>query len=703
MQRRSNLFGGNTNFKTSLAISAIVLACLLVFIISQILKLQSSGNEIVINLQETKKINTLLSNLILIEEKFEDKNLDIQFLDSIKTENNQILKQLKNKKTELSNYISNQSEFYKLMEYNLFNPDSLNSSLKMPLAKRTKEIKKELLYWYSKEVDASTKKFDRDNSLFTTIFIASTIIGFVILGLSILKIIEARATINEKSKILDSILENTNDIANFYEPIFNSKNEVKDFKITYASKTNLSLTDLPYNSIVGKRLSEAYPFMAIPSLFNQLVSAYENQQYFEKTIEVPVDDKIRYFKARYVPVKGGLQIMITELTSLYTKQEELETTNSDLALTNQLFHEAEEVADLASFVWYLHRDYSMMSDNIYRILGHKPQSFDMSAARFREFTHPDDLKFYDQEIDNAVKHNKPIDFTFRVITKDNITKHLYAKGHYSERNDESIMVGVVHDVTERIKNETTLEAQNLELKRQNTELDSFNRVASHDLQEPLRKIQMFISRVNDESENYFTEKSQSYFNKIESAATRMRDLINNLLAFSRIDNKDYKFETVDTKEIFENVLDTFSESIGDTTINLNQDNLPTLTCIPFLLEQLFTNIIGNAIKYKSKDRKTKITITCNKISKSEVLENFDKKYNIYFVFNITDNGIGFNQADGEKIFKLFQRLHSKSDYAGTGLGLAICEKIVAKHNGYISAKGVKNKGATFTIYLPKKP
>ena len=341
-----------------------------------------------------------------------------------------------------------------------------------------------------------------------------------------------------------------------------------------------------------------------------------------------------------------------------------------------------------------------MSDNVFRILGFEPQSFRMSAAKFREFTHPEDLVEYDNQIRHAVENKRPIDFVFRVIANDDQIKYLYTRGDFGEREGKEIMVGVIQDITENKGVEQKLKSRNIELIQRNAELDSFNRVASHDLQEPLRKIQMFISRINNLEAENLSEKGKTYFYKIEKASIRMRSLIDNLLALSRIDNKNYEYELVDLNSVINEVLDIFSETIDDLGIHITIDNLPEINAIPFLMEQLFTNLIGNAIKYKSDKKSIKINIEYSKVHIKQIPQEFIKTHNYYHCIKIMDNGIGFNQGENSRIFELFHRLHSKNEYSGTGLGLAICKKIVLKHHGHIYATGIPDKGSIFTIYLP---
>ncbi|MBR9845494.1 MAG: PAS domain-containing protein [Algicola sp.] len=664
--------------------------------------MQKSGEVIAKNIQETRSLHQLIFNLKDVESNYYKSNLNQSYIDSIETVNASLIKTLDRNYKVYDSFQMNHKALYSHLNVYLSYEDTsenLEESISKYFLKGSK-YKRDLIDEHEEKLKSDIGNFEALNKAKPTLFILATLLAMLIIILSLYKLYVAKKIINEKSSVLDSILENTNDVAIFYEPIYDGSDNVRDFKITYASKTNMSITDLADDNIIGKRASKLFPFLKKSDLFKQLINAFENQEIFEKVIEVSIKNKDRSFKVRYIPIETGLQVIVTELTELYANQKKLETFNKELFLKNKLFHEAEEAAKLGSYVWYVDEDFSQMSDNVFRILGFEPQSFRMSAAKFREFTHPEDLVEYDNQIRHAVENKRPIDFVFRVIANDDQIKYLYTRGDFGEREGKEIMVGVIQDITENKGVEQKLKSRNIELIQRNAELDSFNRVASHDLQEPLRKIQIFISRINNLEAENLSEKGKTYFYKIEKASIRMRSLIDNLLALSRIDNKNYEYELVDLNSVINEVLDIFSETIDDLGIHITIDNLPEINAIPFLMEQLFTNLIGNAIKYKSDKKSIKINIEYSKVHIKQIPQEFIKTHNYYHCIKIMDNGIGFNQGENSRIFELFHRLHSKNEYSGTGLGLAICKKIVLKHHGHIYATGIPDKGSIFTIYLP---
>jgi light-regulated signal transduction histidine kinase (bacteriophytochrome) len=256
------------------------------------------------------------------------------------------------------------------------------------------------------------------------------------------------------------------------------------------------------------------------------------------------------------------------------------------------------------------------------------------------------------------------------------------------------------DITNQIHAEQNLRNRNLQLKRSNDELESFNRVASHDLQEPLRKIQMFLSRFFDTEKVEFSRKGQEYLGRVNKAAERMQSLIVNLLAYSRIDSTNDNFEEVDLNLILNKVKEDLALPIKETRVKIRQDVLPTIRGVPFQIEQLFLNLLSNALKYRKEVAQPKIIIKFEEVHRRQIEEDFIKASRNYYKILVRDNGIGFDPANANKIFEVFQRLHQKTEYSGTGIGLAICKKIVENHLGHIHATGEPGEGSTFIMYFP---
>jgi signal transduction histidine kinase len=247
------------------------------------------------------------------------------------------------------------------------------------------------------------------------------------------------------------------------------------------------------------------------------------------------------------------------------------------------------------------------------------------------------------------------------------------------------------------------EMRAIELLNANKELQAFNFVSSHDLQEPLRKIQTFVSiMMKDEKEN-MTEAGKRNMERVHGAATRMRQLIEDLLAFSRLSSVERQFEMTDLHLILEDVKSELKDTIYEKQAIIEAIGLLPVNIVVFQFRQLIYNLISNALKFSVPHQPTRITIETCIIKYNDVklrnLNSLPQKCD-YWSMSIKDNGIGFEAEFSERIFVMFQRLHRSDEYAGTGIGLAIVKKIVDNHNGIIIAKGDLNKGATFEIYIP---
>lgn len=245
-----------------------------------------------------------------------------------------------------------------------------------------------------------------------------------------------------------------------------------------------------------------------------------------------------------------------------------------------------------------------------------------------------------------------------------------------------------------------IEKKNCELERMNTELQSFVYVASHDLQEPLRKIHTYTDIILGREKALLSDVTKDYVTRIQTSVTRGQLLINDLLMYSRTNNVEQIFQVADLHEMLKSVEDDFNELLNKKNGKITVTHLPKLRVIPFQIRQVFQNLISNALKYSSPDRALIIDITCETLSGAEIKESGLSALETYCHIAITDNGIGFESQYKEKIFEMFQRLHGRSEYSGTGIGLALVKKILDNHKGAITASSVVGKGSTFNIYLP---
>lgn len=248
----------------------------------------------------------------------------------------------------------------------------------------------------------------------------------------------------------------------------------------------------------------------------------------------------------------------------------------------------------------------------------------------------------------------------------------------------------------KLSAEKKLIEKNISLQKMNSELEAFNYISSHDLQEPLRKIQLFTDTIEREEMNNLSEKGKTAFQKIKNSAFRMQNLISDLLIYSKTKFDERKFVVKDLNEIVKDVIEDLTDEFENKNVFFDIKDLGKLSVIEFQFRQLLYNLINNSLKFASPERNLVITISA-KITNG-VLEKLSPLTK-YYQITIADNGIGFDQSYNEKIFGLFQALHTKP-VKSTGIGLTIVKRIVENHNGFIKAEGILNEGAKFDIFVP---
>jgi PAS domain S-box-containing protein len=348
--------------------------------------------------------------------------------------------------------------------------------------------------------------------------------------------------------------------------------------------------------------------------------------------------------------------------------------------------------------WDLRKNTVYFSPRWEKILGYAEAEFEQSLKAWFSHQYPQDLKNLKATI-NAHLQGQTLYFQHehRMIRKDGTDCWVMCRGS-AVRDAQGTpyrMAGSMTDISDRKAATQQLARQTEELARSNQELEQFAYIASHDLQEPLRKIEAFGDRLKRKYDTTLDEQGHDYLARMQNAAGRMRTLIQDLLAFSRVTTQTRGFAPLSLSTLLQEVLGDLEIRIQETHAQVMVGDLPTLEADTLQMRQLFQNLIGNALKFQQPGMPPIVSIQCNQETSLEP----DSAPSFCHI-TVADNGIGFDEKYLDRIFKVFQRLHGRNEYEGTGIGLAVCAKIVERHGGQLTAQSTPNQGATFIISLP---
>jgi two-component system CheB/CheR fusion protein len=392
------------------------------------------------------------------------------------------------------------------------------------------------------------------------------------------------------------------------------------------------------------------------------------------------------FELSIEPVPEGLFILSMDITERKKYLDELKQSQVELA-------KAQKIARLSKWEWNVKTGIENPAPDMLELIGWLPgPSF--STAEFLNLIDQEDRGQFEKEMQVALENGTNLNCEFRINPPGGQKKYFHITGEIYSSPEAQGFKGTIQDVTELKRSEAMLKQLNvnlekraLELRASNTELERFAFVASHDLQEPLRMVSSFLSLLETETEGQLDEAAKEYIHYAVDGAERMKKLIQALLEYSRLGVSNENRTDVDCNEVVWEVRNLLDLNIRESGAILQVQSLPTVRAVESQLQQLFQNLISNALKYKG-NRQPQIEVGC-------IEEAAQWK------FYVKDNGIGIDPKYFEKIFIIFQRLHDKREYSGTGIGLAICKKIVEKHGGTIWVESQSSQGTTFFFTIPK--
>lgn len=392
----------------------------------------------------------------------------------------------------------------------------------------------------------------------------------------------------------------------------------------------------------------------------------------------------------------------------WVELDKLFTLDNNIRLYHETFLEAEKFMHQGYWEIDLQHNKMFWSDGVYRLFGYKTKEerevLELTRETINLHLSEEDARIHDDDWLNILKDKHCYLRELEINTFDGRKKRLetFGKVFRDESNKPVKVTGITREITKLREYESALQIKVNELSRSNKELEDFAFMASHDLQEPLRKLSSFGEKLQDSASNLLTDEHRNYLGRMLRATENMKHLIDSLLNFSLITQNEKKFEKVDLDHILKQVMNEQELKIEETRAVFDITTLPTVEAVGPQMKQLFNNLLHNALKFSSKGQQPKIKISCYDLYPEEQ-ENAGLRTDVnYYKIVITDNGIGFEPRETEQIFKIFKRLHAKYEYSGSGIGLAICRKIVDYHHGIIYAEGNPGKGASFTILLPER-
>ena len=452
----------------------------------------------------------------------------------------------------------------------------------------------------------------------------------------------------------------------------------------------------PTYAIVEKIIAPEY----VKKFAKELSHAVNNKTSFAAEYQIVQPNGVR----RYVLGQGYFSVKENKLVGTVQDITELKEATLKLRRNETLMREGEAVSQNGSWEWRNDDEVIFWSEEMFNIHGFLPHATIITRQTYIDFIHPEDIDFVSNKFTQAKREHSSFKISYRIIRPNNEVRFVSTTAKY--KADESgsgfAFLGNTQDVTVLREVERKLEEKINELNISNNDLEQFAYVASHDLQEPLRKIRAFGDRLKTKFSDTVSEEGQDYIARMQNAAERMQTLIDDLLTFSKATRETKEFQEVDLNVVFEKVIQDLDYRIETTGAVVNLAVTDHVDGTAPQLAQVFLNILSNSLKFIKPDITPVINISSEVILGKNLPITVALPNQQYCVIKISDNGIGFDEEYAGKIFDLFQRLHARADYKGTGIGLAICKKIIERHYGFIFANSIEGEGASFFIAIPVK-
>lgn len=486
----------------------------------------------------------------------------------------------------------------------------------------------------------------------------------------------------------------------WYVPVFTGEDreEIADFEVAYCNRSAARLLNAPASGLLGKRLraNQLMDDHSARLLFQQCSQAWQTNLPVESTYYNPGFDK--YFSTQRTKVDGGV-LSITrdrtgEVRSERERQQQDELYRQILNATADGILFLQSIRDHTGAI----TDFRLVHCNQKALeVGRLPANA-VGRTVLELLPHLRTSEQFNLH-KTVVETGRALRFETTFRSEDS-TEYGWFIVSLTKMDDGVISTFV--DVSAAKETQRQLERSLAELKRSNESLDEFTRTASHDLKEPIRKVQFFAERLRGRLDDNLNEESRLLLERMEAAAARMKTLVDDLLAYSHVNEDSRAFEDVDLNVELRVVLSDLELVIAEKDALVRAETLPAVRGIRQQLLQLFHNLLSNAVKYSRPGTAPVVRVRSQKVSgaASGLALAPEDQDRVFYRIEVEDNGIGFEPQYADKIFNVFTRLHGNSEYSGTGVGLAIVQKVVKNHHGYVSARSTPGQGAVFQVLLP---
>lgn len=472
---------------------------------------------------------------------------------------------------------------------------------------------------------------------------------------------------------------------------------IVDLEYTLVNKTFERLNNTSSKEVIGKTALQLHPALKGTELFNRYIQVIETgiPQKFEDYYKGEELDM--WFEASAVKI-GEDEVFISYRDVTKQKEAAIRLEEQNTLLDSILSNSPSGIVVVR-----------MIRDEKGTIVDGKAILMNDAAERYTQYPQDIMLSKTSREMEPHILESPVYQNVLRMMETGepfHIEYQMEMTGQWVDMNvakiDDDHLVNVFTDITERKKNHLEQERMLYELRRSNEALEEFARAASHDLKEPIRKVQYFVSRLRAELGDAVAKPHADLFDRVEKAADRMRVLVEDLLEYSHLNINPKEKESINLNEKLRNVMYDLELLIREKKAVIDIGELPTISGYRRQLQQLFQNLIINALKYNKPGVEPHIEIS------SKIVKGKDSGFHLpvscdeadFHLIEVSDNGIGFEPEHAEKIFDVFTRLHGNSEYPGTGIGLSIVKKVAENHGGYVMAKGERNVGAKFFILFP---